>query len=71
MEELMETKNLVCLNDGNGTSIYARKGRESAMDLTLVSETVAGFCTREIVKDTAVGSDHWPIITEEGIRLEE
>ena len=69
IEELMAIKNLVCLNDGNGTRIDIRNGKESAMDLTLV--TMAGICTWEIVKETIVGSDHYPIITEVGVRLED
>ena len=71
IEELMEIKNLVCLNDGNGTRIDIRNGKKSAMDLTLVSETMAGICTWEIVKETILGSDHYPIITEVGVRLED
>ena len=70
IEKLMEIKNPVCLNDENGMRIYVRNGTE-AIDLTLVSETVAGICTWEIVKETTMGSDHYPIITEVGVRLEE
>ena len=51
--------------------IVVRSGTESAMDLDLVLETVAGICTCEIVKETTMGSDHYPIITEVGLRWEE
>lgn len=44
IEELMENKNLVCLKDGSETRIDVRSGTESAIDLTLVSEAVAGSC---------------------------
>ena len=41
------------------------------MDVTLVSETVAGICTWGIVKETTVGCDHYPTITEVCVTLEE
>ena len=44
IEEIMEIKNLVCLNDGSGTRFYSRTGTESAIDLTLVSDSMAGVC---------------------------
>ena len=61
-------------NDGNGEVIEElmeiKMVGESAMDLTLVSETVASIYTWEIVQETMVGSDHYPIITGIGVRLE-
>ena len=41
MEELMEIKNLVCPNDGNDARMYVYNWTEPAINLTLVSETVA------------------------------
>ena len=51
-------KDLVCLNDGRGTRIYLATGKESALDLTLVSSAMAGICKWE---ESTVGSDHYPI----------
>ena len=70
IDELMEIKNLECLNDGYGTRINVRNNTESVIDLTLVSETVTGNCNWEIIRDTTIGSDHYPIITEVGVNLE-
>lgn len=70
-EEIMEIKNLVCLNDGYGTRINVKNNSESAIDLTLVSETMAGNCNWESIRDTTKGSDHYPIKIEVGVTLEE
>jgi len=67
IEEIMEMKNLVCLNDGSGTKINIRMGTESAIDLTLVSDSLAGICTWEVVRGTTVGSDHYPILIVVGL----
>lgn len=40
IEELMEVKNLVCLNDGSSTRVNSRDGTESSIDLTLVSDSL-------------------------------
>lgn len=71
IEEIMDNNNLVCLNDGSGTRYNSRTGTESAIDLTLVSDTLAGVCTWEVIRDTTVGSDHYPIKIEVGVSLEE
>lgn len=57
IEELIKIKNLVCLND------------ELAIDLTLVSERVAGRYNWKVIKQTTIGSDHYPIMTEVGMSL--
>lgn len=36
---------LVCLNVGWGTRVNVRAGTESAIDLTLVSNSLAGVCS--------------------------
>uniref|UniRef100_A0A669EWH7 Reverse transcriptase domain-containing protein n=1 Tax=Oreochromis niloticus TaxID=8128 RepID=A0A669EWH7_ORENI len=59
----MEMKNFVCLNDGSGTKVDVRTGAESAIDLTLVSDSLAGICSWQVVKETTIGSDHYPIMT--------
>lgn len=71
IEDLMENKNLVCLNDGSGTRINIRTGSESAIDLTLVSDSLAGVCSWEVIRRTTVGSDHYPIEIVVGVNLEE
>lgn len=70
IEDLMDLKGLVCLNDGSGTRFDSRNGTESAIDLTLVSETIAGIYSWKVDKESTIGSDHYPIITEVGIRFE-
>lgn len=71
IEELMETKNYVCLNDGSGTRIKVRTGKESVTDLTLVSDSLAGFCSWQVIKDTTIGSDHYPIMTRLELNIEQ
>ncbi|KAF0029465.1 hypothetical protein F2P81_018570 [Scophthalmus maximus] len=66
----MEIKNLVCLNDGSGTRIDARTRVETSIDLTLVSDTLASTCTWEVITNTTIGSDHYPIMVDIGIEYE-
>lgn len=61
MEELLEEHNLVCLNDGRGTRLDVHTGNMSALDLTMVSRSLAGICEWEVEEETSVGSDHFPI----------
>lgn len=70
IEELMEIKNLVCLNNGTGTRVNTRTGTESAIDLTLVSDSLAGVSSWEVIRGTTIGSDHYPISIEIGRSLE-
>ena len=44
MENLIEVKDLVYLNDGRGTRIDVDTGKESALHLTLVSSVMTGIC---------------------------
>ncbi|KAK6319346.1 hypothetical protein J4Q44_G00105570 [Coregonus suidteri] len=71
MENLIERKDLVCLNDGRGTRIDVATGKESALDLTLVSSAMAGICEWEVWEESTVGSDHYPIVCTVGWREEE
>lgn len=57
MEELR--KELVCLNNGRGTRINARKSKESVLDLTLVSNSLVGKWSWQVWEESAVGSDHY------------
>ena len=40
VEELMDIRQLVCLNNGNGTRIDIRTNTMSSLDLTLVSNNI-------------------------------
>lgn len=70
IEELMEVKNLLCLNDGSSTRISTRDGTESPIDLTLVSDSLAGVCSWQVVKEIMVGSDHYLAWTETELKIE-
>ena len=49
MENLIEIKYLVCLNDIRGTRIDVATGKESALDLTgNYCSTMAGICEWEV-----------------------
>lgn len=70
-EGLMENKNLVCVNDGRGTRVDSRTGAELAIDLALMSDPFAGIRTWDLIKVTSIGSDHYPIMIEVGLNLEQ
>ena len=66
--DLMEIKDLVCLNDGRGTRIDVATGKEFALELTLVSRAMPGICELEVWEESTVGSDHYPIVCTVGRR---
>lgn len=70
LEEFIEEEGLVCLNDGSATRVYVSRGTESAIDLTIVSRNVADKCGWEILKDTTIGSDHYPIRVQVGMEVQ-
>lgn len=61
IEELLDEKYLVCLNDGSSTRIDVNTGKESVLDLTLVSNSIASVCDWLVYQEGTVGSDHYPI----------
>lgn len=61
VEEMMDTRNLVCLNNGGGTRLDVNRNKMSCIDLTLVSASMYSLCDWEICKDN-IGSDHFPIM---------
>lgn len=61
VEELMDMKNLVCLNDCSLTRINLKAQCKSVLDLTLISQSIADSALWEVIKDTTIGSDHFPI----------
>ena len=42
---------------------------ESALDITLVSSPLAGICKWEVLTDSTVGSDHYPVMCYVGERV--
>ncbi len=69
IEQLLEEKELVCLNDGKRTRLDVHTGNMSVLDLTLVSNNLAGICEWDVTYETSVGSDHYPVFC--GILLQE
>lgn len=56
VEELTDKRNSVCLNDGNYTRVNVATGKESVLDLTVVSDLIAGSTEWEIMgQDTISG----------------
>lgn len=66
LEELMDRKGLVCLNDGSPTRVGMRV--PSVLDLTLVSQSLAGQIIWEVCSESTIGSDHYPIMCRMGSR---
>jgi len=62
IEEVMNDRNLVCLNDGRRTRIDIRTGKESVLDLTILSSRMALKCKWEVHGESTIGSDHNPIM---------
>ena len=71
VEDLVENRQLVVLNDGAGTRIDVRTGRESVLDLTIVSREVSAVCEWEVLGESLMGSDHFPIVTRLNLRVGE
>lgn len=62
IEEMLSERNMVCVNDGRKTRVDVRTGRESALDLTILSSRLAQRCEWEVITSGTIGSDHYPII---------
>lgn len=53
------------------STINLVNGKEMAVDSTVASEAIAGLCSWKVfLKDSTLGSDHYPIFIEIGIRNE-
>ena len=61
MEELMDIRWLVCLNNGNGIWIDIHTNTMSCLDLKLVSDNIATSAEWCIESSSSIGSDHFPI----------
>lgn len=70
IEEYIEDKGLVCINDGRGTRYDCVRNKESVIDLTMTSNEMAGITAWEVLKKTLMGSDHYPIVTKIGVELQ-
>lgn len=71
IEELTESKNLVCINTGEHTRLNVSTGTEMTIDLMLVSGALAGLYVWTVNKNTTIGSDHYPITIEIGLDTQE
>ena len=77
IEEFIDDMGLVCINDGRGTRYNSSQNTESKIDLTLTSTVIAGSSSWEVLNQTTIASDHYPIMTkigmevhqEEGVRM--
>ncbi len=70
VEEYMEDNLLVCLNDGSGTRFDVRKQIKSCVDLTIVSTSIAVKWQWEMLEQSSVGSDHFPIFCTVGLEMQ-
>lgn len=69
IEDMLNDKNLVCLNNGTKTRIEVRNGKESVLDLTLVSSRLAPKCVWEVYNKGTIGSDHYPVMSKLNIDI--
>lgn len=60
LENLVSDRNLIVLNNGTPTRLDPHNGGLSAIDLTIVSESLARRLSWEVLDDNH-GSDHFPI----------
>lgn len=51
--------------------LMSEKGTESAIDLTLPSDSLTGVYSWEMARRMTVGSDFYRIVTEVGVNVEE
>lgn len=78
VEELMDERSLVCINDGSGTRVDATRNLVSCLDLRLVSGNLSNSCEWKILNNINTGSDHYMILCtinfelhiQEGYRIE-
>lgn len=69
IEDFIDYMGLVCINDGRGTRYNNSLNAESVIDLSLTSTIIAGVSTWEVLNQSTVGSDHYPIIVRIGIEI--
>lgn len=66
---MLDWGRLVCINDGSSTRMDVNHGRDSALDLTLVSDNLAGKCEWNIMKQRTIGNYHFPIVVKIGVDI--
>lgn len=69
VEDFIDRRNLVCLNDGGNTRVDVATGKESVLDLTMVSDSIAGRAEWEILRQDTIGSDHHPIMISVSVNV--
>lgn len=67
VEEMLDWGRLVSINNGCFTRIDLTSGRKSALDITLVSDSLARKCEWNVSKQSTMGSDHYPIWCKIGV----
>ena len=66
----MDIRQLVFLNNGNGSRIDIHTNTMSCPDLSLVSDNVATSAEWSIQNSSSIGSDHFPIICALDVELD-
>lgn len=61
IEEMMDTRNLVCINNGRGTRLDINRNTMSCIDLKLVSANMANLCEWKVYNDS-IGRGHFPVL---------
>lgn len=54
----------MCLNDGMCTRVNVARGSEPAIALTIATQAIADRCNWEVLSESTVGSDHYPIVVQ-------
>ena len=50
------------MNDGKRTRIDVNTGKESSLDLTIVTNALAPLCEWGVYQKGTIGSDHYPTV---------
>lgn len=63
IEELLDSCNLVVINDGNPTRYKIGANKMSCIDLTITSAALARVGEWDVFFQDTIGSDHFPILS--------
>lgn len=69
IEEVMDDREFVCVNDGSGTRMNLAQGTESVLDLCIVSQGLVGRVNWSVSRESSVGSDHFPIFIDLNVNV--
>lgn len=50
VEEMIDEKSLVCLNNGKGTRVNTHENTVSCLDITLITNSLVNSCEWEIIR---------------------